>query len=196
MCRPHASVARSKRLRADVPPFRLCLYTDNEIARSPLTASRAETAPRGVANRLAAPGGVQIYLSWAPLLFLRPAAARPAREGASRQHGGDESDELDHVAEADRPFEHRFFSLFVSLWRLSFLGLSGASESARRARTPERGHFTGRRCLGCLPSDGGMPCLSQLLVSSRTASDGTAPSSVRRSSTNARRRSSSLAAHG
>src|SRR4051794_13448452 len=85
---PHASAGRSKRLRADARPFRLCLYTDNEIARSPLTASRAETAPRGVANRLAAPGGVQIYLSWAPL-FLRPAAARPAREGASRQqrHG-------------------------------------------------------------------------------------------------------------
>src|SRR5215218_9170227 len=86
MCRPHASVARSKRLRADVPPFRLCLYTDNEIARSPLTASRAETAPRGVANRLAAPGGVQIYLSWAPLFCARRQPVR--REKAQAANDG------------------------------------------------------------------------------------------------------------
>src|SRR5438874_5786682 len=87
MCRPHASVARSKRLRADARPFRLCLYTDNEIARSPLTASRAETAPRGVANRLAAPGGVQIYLSWAPLFLLRLAAAFPLEKAQAASNG-------------------------------------------------------------------------------------------------------------
>jgi hypothetical protein len=83
---PHHAIAGAFKawFDSDAPPFRICLYTDNEIAHSPMTASQAQTGPRGVAKRLAAPGGVQPISLGRPFLFFARRRPIPAREGAGR----------------------------------------------------------------------------------------------------------------
>lgn len=75
-------------LPAMQPSFSICLWTHNEIAYSPIIASRAQPGPRGAAIGLAAPGGAQSYLSWAPF-FLRLPCRSFHQAGSVRHESGE-----------------------------------------------------------------------------------------------------------